>query len=159
MGRLTLLRPLLLALCLLSACSPRASGAVPPGEWNDGPITWTPWEKAVATAQSEHKPICLVFFTGWCPHCKSFKKEFFDARVVEKSHSLVMVRVDEDHSGEMGNRYALDGHYIPRTYFLSSSGAVEASIAAHGGRYKYFYDESDPAGLLASMQQAVNTLH
>ena len=148
------LRTVVVLAGLSVACS-RSAPRAGDGGWNEAQIEWTAWPEALARARAESKPVCLIFFTGWCPHCKAYEKLFFDPRVAEKARGLVMVRVDDDHSGALGNQYALDGHYIPRTYFLSAEGAVLPGITSGNPRYKYFYDERDAAGLLASMVQAV----
>jgi hypothetical protein len=56
-------------------------------------------------------------------------------------------------------KYAPDGKYIPRTLFLSSAGALDPALQAPNPRYKYFYDERNPAPTLASMEAALKKLH
>ena len=47
---------------------------------------------------------------------------------------------------------------IPRTYFLSSDGVLDPSLAAARDRYRYFYNESDPKDVLAAMHTALAKL-
>ena len=71
---------------------------------------------------------------------------------------FVMVRLDKDKNAELSKRYAPDGEYIPRTYFLASDGKLDPSIHAPRDQYKYFYNESDPSSVLAGMDAALAKL-
>ena len=129
------------------------------GDWNDQAVKWVPYTDALATAKKEKKPVCLVFFTEWCPHCQNYSGVFHDPKVVEETKRFVMVRLDRDKEKELSTKYAPDGEYIPRTYFLKSDGTLDPEIHAPRDDYKYFYDERDPAPLLAAMNQAIAKLH
>jgi hypothetical protein len=129
------------------------------GDWNDGQITWKGHEEGLAAAKKEKKPVCLVLYTEWCPHCANYSKVFHDPKVVERSKRFVMIRLDKDKSQELSRRYAPDGEYIPRTYFLAPDGTLDPSIHAPRDQYKYFYDERDPASVLAGMDAALAKLH
>jgi protein-disulfide reductase (glutathione) len=145
---------LLAALVLASPPS-----AIAGGDWNDGQVQWQPYEQGLAAAKKDKKPVCLVFFTEWCPHCANYSKVFHDPKVVEQSKQFVMIRLDKDKNGDISKQYAPDGDYIPRTYFLASDGKPDLGIHATRDQYKYFYDEHDPAPLLASMDAALKKLH
>jgi protein-disulfide reductase (glutathione) len=125
------------------------------GDWNDDGIQWRSLDEGLELAKKEKKPVCLIFYTEWCPHCTNYSKVFHDSRVVDVAKKLVMVRIDGDKDKELSKQYALDGAYIPRTYFLSSDGKVDDSIHAPRDRYKYFYNEHDAGEVLASMQAAL----
>jgi thiol:disulfide interchange protein len=146
---------LLLAVAALLASRPAHAG----GDWNDTGIAWQPYEAGLALAKKEKKPVLLVFFTEWCPHCTNYAKVFHDPRVVEKAKQFVMIRLDKDKNTEVSDRYVPDGNYIPRTFFLSSAGELDPSITAPRDKYKYFYSESSPDGILAGMQAALTKLH
>lgn len=122
-------------------------------------MAWVSYDQGLATAAAEHKPVCLVFFTTWCPHCKNFSRVFKDPRVVEASKGFVMVRLDKDKNVEVSRKFAPDGEYIPRTYFLASNGTLDADIHAPRPNFKYFYDESNPASVLAGMEEARKKLN
>lgn len=122
--------------------------------WNASRIHWVDYKQGVARAKVEHKPVCLVFFATWCPHCKNYSHVFEDPRVVAEAKKFVMVRVDTDQHPELSQRYSLDGSYIPRTYFLTPGGQVAESVRAPRNRFQYFYNERDPASLLGGMHQA-----
>jgi hypothetical protein len=142
-----------LAAVLASAAFARAGG-----DWNDAGIAWQPWDKALETAKKEKKPVCLVFFTEWCPHCTNYSAVFHDPKVVEKSKRFVMVRLDKDKNAELSKKYAPDGEYIPRTYFLSSAGTLDPALHAPRDRFRYFYDEKSPVSILAGMDAALAKL-
>jgi protein-disulfide reductase (glutathione) len=128
------------------------------GDWNDQQIGWKPYEDGLALAKKERKPICLVFYTEWCPHCRNYSGVFHDAKVVEKSKQFVMIRLDRDKNGEISKKYAPDGEYIPRTYFLTADGVLDPEIHAPRPQYKYFYDEMQPGGVLSGMDQALKKM-
>ncbi len=126
--------------------------------WNDANIKWMSYDNGLAAAKKDHKPICLVFFTTWCPHCKNYASVFSDPQVVKKAQSFVMIRLDKDKNAEISKKYAPDGEYIPRTYFLSSDGTLDPSLSETRDQFKYFYNEKDPASLLAGMDRALKKL-
>lgn len=124
-----------------------------PFEWNDGAIAWLPYRDAVARATTEKKPILVVLWATWCPHCKNYARVFADPKVVSAAKDFVMVRVDTDAEGDVAKRLSPDGEYVPRTVFLGTTGNV-LSVRANEGRYKYFYNEHNPDNLIAGMTQA-----
>ena len=143
-----------LLAAVLAAPAARAGG-----DWNDGGIAWRGYDDGLAAAKKEKKPVCLIFYTEWCPHCANYSKVFHDAKVVEQAKRFVMIRLDKDKNGEISQKYGPDGSgYIPRTYFLAPDGTLAADIHAPREQYKYFYDENDPAPILVSMDQALQKL-
>jgi protein-disulfide reductase (glutathione) len=125
-------------------------------EWNGDEIRWLDYDTGLARARAEGKPICLVLHAAWCPHCHTYARVFSDPRVVAESRRLVMVRVDVDRHSAVASRFALDGTYVPRTYFLRSDGTILDRIDAHRERYRYFFDESNPASILSGMAAALS---
>ncbi|HYD47611.1 MAG TPA: thioredoxin family protein [Terriglobales bacterium] len=128
------------------------------GDWNDSGIKWMSYDEGLAAAKKEKKPILLVLFTEWCPHCTNYAKQFHDPKVIEKSKQFVMIRVESDKRKDISSMYKPDGEYIPRTFFLSSNGEMDPSLDAGRPKYKYFYDENSPAGILAGMDRALAKL-
>jgi len=128
-------------------------------DWNDGGIAWRPYEDGLAAAKKEKKPICLIVFTEWCPHCKNYSGVFHDPKVVDEAKKFVMIHVDKDKNPDVSKQYAPDGEYIPRTLFLASDGKLDPTIHAPRDHYQYFYDERDPASVLAGMSEAAKKLH
>jgi len=146
---------LLTALVLALAAAPAARAG---GDWNDAKIGWKSYDEGVALAKKEKKPICLVFFTEWCPHCQNYSAVFHDDKVIETSKKFVMIRLDKDKNQEVSKKYAPDGEYIPRTYFLASDGTLSQDIHAPRDKFMYFYDEKDPKSVLTGMELALQKL-
>src|SRR5580692_10284584 len=67
------------------AAPPARPGAPAPvvESWNTAQIDWQPYEAGLARAKAQKKPICLVLYTGWCPHCRNYSHVFDDPKVVE----------------------------------------------------------------------------
>ena len=144
----------IVAAVLAGALTARAGG-----DWNDQQIGWQAYDAGLAAAKKAKKPICLVFYTEWCPHCANYSVVFHDPRVVERAKRFVMVRLDKDKNAELSRRYAPDGEYIPRTYFLSSSGELDPGLHAPRDKFQYFYDEKNPESVLGGMSEALKKLH
>src|SRR5882724_1774606 len=100
--------PAALLAVLLAPSAVRAGG-----DWNDKGIDWQPYDKGLETAKKEKKPVCLVFFTEWCPHCQNYSGVFHDDKVVERAKKFVMIRLDRDKETDVSKKYAPDGEYIP----------------------------------------------
>lgn len=132
-----------------------ASAAQAGGDWNDAGIAWQSYDAGLAMAKESKKPIALIFYTDWCPHCTSYSGLFKDPRLVEKSKEFVMIRVERDSNQELSARYAPDGQYIPRTFFLSSGGKLLPEVQEQRPSYKYFYDTSAPDSVLRSMDEVL----
>ncbi|HUE30875.1 MAG TPA: thioredoxin family protein [Verrucomicrobiae bacterium] len=144
---------LLVGIAVLGATPARAGG-----DWNDNEIRWQSYQDGLAAAKKEKKPVCLIFYTDWCPHCANYSTVFHDPKVVDMTKHFVMVRLNKDKEKELSKKYAPDGEYIPRTYFLSSAGELDADIHAPRDTYKYFYDEKAPASVLGGMEEASKKL-
>jgi thiol-disulfide isomerase/thioredoxin len=138
---------------------PLATIAAEGGEtWNAAQIDWQGYEAGLAKAKAEKKPICLVFYTGWCPHCRNYSRVFDDAKIVERAKSFVMIRLNADEHHDIAAKYQPDGGYVPRTFFLSPDGALAADIHAPRPKFLYFFDERNPASLLGGMEEALRKL-
>lgn len=136
----------------------RAASSTGAETWNAAQIEWLSYEAGLARAKAENKPVCLVLFTTWCPHCRNYSKVFDDPRVVERAKQLVMIRLDADQESDIAQKHAPDGGYIPRTFFLAPDGTPDLDIHAPRAKYAYFYHEHDPAQLLAGMDEALKKL-
>lgn len=137
---------------------PQVKSAVTGETWNASQIDWQPYEAGLAKAKAENKPVCLIFFTTWCPHCKTYSKVFDDPTVVARSRKFVMIHLNADDESALASKYAKDGTYIPRTFFLASDGTADFSIHAPRDKYAYFYDEKNPSAILAGMDEAERKL-
>ena len=128
------------------------------GDWNEDGVAWMSYEDGLAAAKESGKPICLVFFTDWCPHCVNFAKLFHNSAVIEKSSEFVMIRLNKEAYPKLSSRYAPDGQYIPRTYFLTSAGKLDPTLHAPRDKYKFFYHESRPESILGGMTRALEKI-
>jgi thiol-disulfide isomerase/thioredoxin len=133
------------------AQAPNAAGE----SWNEKQIQWMGYAEGLARAKAEKKPVCLVLYTTWCPHCRNYSRVFDDAKIVEKARSFVMVKVNPDNEEEVGTRYAPDGGYVPRTFFLKPDGTLMTDVHAARPNFIYFFDEHNPASLLTGMEAAL----
>lgn len=143
-----------MALMLLVGVGVTANAASD-SDWNNTKIKWMGYEDGLAAAKASNKPVCLIFYTTWCPHCTNYAKVFSDPAVVEKSKSFVMIRLDKDQNKEISAQYKPDGEYIPRTYFLSPDGKLDESLTEERDKFKYFYAENNPASILGGMDRAL----
>jgi hypothetical protein len=123
--------------------------------WNTAQIEWRPYDEGLAEARRTARPVLLALSATWCGHCRTYSHVFEDPRVVLRARRFVMVRIDSDQQRDVAARYALDGTYVPRTYFLSPDGAPMADVQAAHPRFHYFFDESDPSSLVAGMDAAL----
>jgi thioredoxin-like negative regulator of GroEL len=117
-------------------------------------IAWQSFGDGLSQARAQDKPVLLVVRADWCPHCRNYEGVFKDPAVVEAAKNFVAVRVDEDREPEVAARFRLDGAYVPRTYFLAPDGSVE-DVQAANPRFRYFYDEHNPASILTGMRSAM----
>lgn len=125
------------------------------GDWNDAGIEWREYDQGLAEAKESGTPVCLIFYTDWCPHCTKYSGVFHDAKVVEESKKFVMIRLDKDAHASLSSKYAADGEYIPRTFFLSPAGVLDTDIHEARENYRYFYNTSAPESLLRAMGEAL----
>jgi thiol-disulfide isomerase/thioredoxin len=145
----------------LVACSnapARAPLGAAAADWNASEVAWAGYEAGLAEAKRQGKPVLLVFYTDWCPHCHNYSRLFHDPEVVRLSRAFVMVRVERDGNRDISAVYAIDGDYIPRTFFLAPSGAVLTDLIGGNEEFRYFFDEHDPTELIAMMQLALERL-
>lgn len=144
----------LIVAALLAAVMLPARSVIAGGDWNDQGIQWQSYADGMAKAKASQTPVCLIFYTEWCPHCQNYSKLFHLPAVVEQAKQFVMIRLDADKNRELGAQYSPDGGYIPRTFFLSPDGELDTSLRAHDGKFQYFFGESDSVPLLTKMAEA-----
>jgi thiol-disulfide isomerase/thioredoxin len=137
------------------ASAPFASA---PADWNERQVAWVPYAEGLAAGRERQLPILLIFYTDWCPHCHNYSRLFHDPELVRLSQRFVMIRVERDGSRDISRVYDIDGEYIPRTFFLTPTGAVLTDLASDSDDYRYFLDEHDPAMLMGLMESALERL-
>ncbi|MBN1844540.1 MAG: thioredoxin family protein [Sedimentisphaerales bacterium] len=84
-----------------------------------------PWEhdyqKGMALAQQQKKPVLLVFSASWCPPCQMMKKQVYpDPQVMQVARSFQPIFVDTDEQEELAKQYEISG--IPAYIVLAPNG-------------------------------------
>lgn len=160
--RFTRVLVLFAALCWSAApaCVPPSARAPSsdegPTDWNAQQIHWRDYDRGLAEARAARKPIVLIFYTDWCPHCHNYSRVFFDPELAALTRSFVMIRVERDEHPELSARHDVDGDYVPRTFFLKPDGELRPELAGDNPEYRHFLDEDDPSELIALMQRALD---
>ena len=114
-----------MAVAIMAAGAP-ARAANAGGDWNDSAIAWRTYEDGLSAAKAEKRPICLIFYTEWCPHCKNYSGVFHDPRVVERAKQFVMIRIDKDKNPDPRKHYAVDGQYSQQTSSRRRAGDADS---------------------------------
>ncbi len=121
--------------------------------WGASHIAWRPAKEGFAEARQTGKPIALVVYATWCPHCTNYSGVFEDRRVAAMAREFVMIKVDQDLDVGVASTYAPGVSYVPRTFFLKPDG-TPTDVKAANPRYPYFYDEHSPEAVLDGMKRA-----
>lgn len=121
------------------------------------------YEKIIKRSKAEKKPIFLMIYASWCPHCNKMKKEVFtDKRVVDfLSSNFILAQQDGDSDSgkilkekfkvkslptfiyldENGTElYKLSGEYTPENLILESQNALNPKMQLPFLE-KQFYDD------------------
>ena len=124
-------------------------------QWDDR-IPWKSWEEGSKLARAQNKPIFLLVYADWCPHCRNLKAVFADAEVQKLAEGMVMIRQDADDDGAtwLSAKVGSYGTYVPRIFFLAPDGSVRPEITSQNPKYPYFYTPEGIAMLKASMRKA-----
>jgi protein-disulfide reductase (glutathione) len=125
-------------------------------QWDDK-IPWQSWEDGARQAKATNKPIFLLVYADWCPHCRNLKAVFADAEVQKLAEGMVMIRQDADDDGAswLSAKVGSYGGYVPRIFFLAPDGSVRPEITSQNPKFPYFYTPEGVANLKASMRKAL----
>jgi thiol:disulfide interchange protein DsbD len=109
------------------------------GAGSGEPFSWTlifdahransaePFERALAQAKHDCKPVLIDFFADWCPACKELDRHTYVAKeVAAEAHRFVTIKVDgtEDHDvlDALYQRFGIQG--LPTVAFVDPMGKV-----------------------------------
>ena len=110
--------------------------------------------RGVGVPRRLQRPVLLVIYTDWCPHCKEFETQFEDQQVAELAQRFVMARGNSDEMDVLDRSYAPDGRYIPRMLVLSPTGKLDTELN-DGGEDAYYWGSTSPKGILRAMRKAI----
>ncbi len=134
------------------------AAARPAGPHMDLPdtIAWQTWDAGLAQAKASKKPMMLLVWAHWCPHCRELTPVFRDPEVAALAKSLVMVQQNADESPAWLNEKfdSLYGGYVPRIFFLNADGSVRTDITSGNPQYPYFYVPQRIDALRTSLKRA-----
>jgi thiol:disulfide interchange protein len=151
MRRLSL-AALALTLLLPAVLLARAPG--PPIEWK-GALAWKTWDQGSAEAGKTGRPMLLLVYADWCPHCRNLAPVFSEKPVLEAARGLVMVRQAQDERPAwLTERFGRFGSYVPRTFLLHSDGRVMEDLVSGHPQYPYFYTPGKRDLMVENMKKA-----
>jgi thioredoxin-related protein len=83
----------------------------------------TPYKKALEIAKTEGKPLFIMLYADWCPHCNQMKKEVFsDANVMaflKENYVCIWKNIEKEEGIALKNKYNTKS--LPTFLFLDSN--------------------------------------
>jgi len=126
-------------------------------EWK-GTVSWHSWDEGLSLAKKESKPIMVLVYADWCPHCRALAPVFADPEVEALATHLVMVRQNHDEDPAWLQPYNQKyGGYVPRVFFFDSNGKIRDDLTSGHPRYPYFYAAEASDLLKRSMRRAISS--
>jgi thiol-disulfide isomerase/thioredoxin len=125
-------------------------------EWG-GSIQWKTLDEGLAEAKRTNRPVALLIYADWCPHCHELAPVFTRADVAALAEKLVMIRQDSDEAPDWAQeKYGGPkvGDYVPRLFFLRPDGTIREDLVSDNPRYPYFYTPDAVDRLKDSMRKA-----
>lgn len=136
------LQTLVTAIALL-ALTAGAHAAPPSDKWS------TDYDAALKAAQTQSKPVLIMFSASWCPPCNMMKKDVLPQKDVQAAlDKWVLAYIDVDENKALPNRYQIQA--IP-TFVMLDSGGREL------GRFNYM-QAGDFAGWINAVRGDVASL-
>jgi thiol-disulfide isomerase/thioredoxin len=138
-----------------AARPPTKGGPIVRAEAPGAGVSWTSWEQGKTAARAQNRPIFLLVYADWCPHCRSLSKVFDDGEVQKLARSMVMVRQNADENASWLDEVAgKHGGYVPRVFFLRADATLRPEIKSDDARFPYFYTPEGIETLKRSMKRA-----
>jgi len=140
------------------AAEPKAEGAGHAGgvEWR-GSVEWHTWNDGLALAGKSGKPIFVLVYADWCPHCRTLGPIFAEPEMEALAKHFVMVRQNHDDDPAWLQPYKQYGSYVPRIFFFDPRGKLREDVTSGHPRYPYFYASEQPAFLKQSMRRVIGS--
>lgn len=93
------------------------------------------FDKALALARTEGKPVLIDFFADWCAACKELDRETYPSpEVISEAGRFLAIKIDatnsEDSLDSLMERFGVEG--LPTVAFVSSSGEILKSPRVTG---------------------------
>jgi thioredoxin-related protein len=83
----------------------------------------TPYKKALETAKTKEKPLFIMLYADWCPHCNLMKKEVFsDPNVMDflkENYVCIWKNIEKEEGLALKNKYNTKS--LPTFLFLDSN--------------------------------------
>lgn len=118
-----------------------------PGRGFGDNIKWLTFPDGEIQSKKSGKPMMLLIHKTWCGSCKILKPKFANSKeIMELSKNFVMVNTEDDEEPQ-DSKFVIDGAYIPRIFFMESSGRVMDEVWNEGTNFphvKYYYGEPEP---------------
>lgn len=129
---------------------------IEPLSWGQGEIDWLSVDEGFVKAKALNRPILLAYFTHWCPDCHNISSFFEEERVIAMSRAFVMIWTNRDNDPQTGQRFDIDGTYVPRLQFLSPDGELIESLTSGRTEDIYFYEAKHLEQCVLNMESALN---
>ena len=142
-------------LCLTLSLAFLITAIAPAQAWNSRQIHWQSYKAGMTSAKKTGKPVLLVFEAKWCKVCKTYKKLFYNKKVVHLARKMVMIKINISKNRGLQKQYSIDGGYIPRTMALSPKGYHYSDLKGGDPENKYFLNDRHPGELLKMMRRAI----
>jgi len=126
-------------------------------EWH-GKIEWHTWSEGLVLARQQTKPIFLLVYADWCPHCRALGPVFADPEIDRLAKHFVMVRQNHDDEPAWLQPYNQKyGGYVPRIFFFDSNGKLREDITSGHPKFPFFYAAEQPEFLKQAMRRVTSS--
>ncbi|KAJ8377917.1 hypothetical protein AAFF_G00249800 [Aldrovandia affinis] len=125
--------------------------------WGDELIWTQTYEEALFRAQTNNKPLMVIFHLEECPHSLALKKAFANHKEIQKLADEDFILLNLVFETTDKHLYP-DGQYVPRILFVDPSLTVRADITGRYANRLYAYEPTDMNLLLTNMQKAKKLL-